>query len=126
MRSCTVNEKFTHINQPFDTFLNILRVRLESRTKLSSHFINEVVVSHVLSVFHDANDARLRNDERQSLENMRLQYEVTSVWCCLSSSIRSRVSFRSLVVSTLADTVLILIFCIGHEKSLLKENESDE
>jgi hypothetical protein len=92
-----VDERFTHVNQPFDTFLNILGVRLESRSKLSSHFINEVVMSHVLSVFHDANDARLRNDERQSLGNMRLQYE----------------SYLDLVLSFLIDTIASLFPLLG-------------
>ena len=49
---------------------------------------------------------------------------LTSIWCFRPSSMRCRVSFLCSVVSTLEETVAILIFCIEQVKSALKEKES--
>lgn len=50
----------------------------------------------------------------------------TSVWCRRSSSMRSRVSFLSSLLSIFAEMALTLIRCKGAEKPWLKEKESEE
>lgn len=115
----------THIYQCFNSLLNILWVGLEATCKLPGDFVDEIIVSHVFSVFHHPDDTGLGPGCNQSTVALG-QSTCTSVWYCRSSSILSRVSFRSSVLSTLADTVPILIRCIGQAKLLLKEKESSE
>lgn len=112
----------THIYQCFDSLLDILWVRLEPSCQLPGDFIDKIIVGHLLSVLHYSDDAGLGPGCSQII--YRSSSPRTSVWYCRSSSILSRVSFRSSVLSTLADTVPILILCIGQVKLLLKENES--
>lgn len=97
---------------------------MEATCQLSSDFIDKIVVSHLLSILHYSDDASLIPNDNQTVHCGTTS--LTSVWYCRSSSILYRVSFRSSMFSTLADTVLILILCIGHVKPLLKENASSE
>ena len=65
--------------------------------------------------------------EQKTQEKVKKEISIhTSVWCLRSSSIRSLVSFLSSPVSTLATTVLILIFCMLEVNWWLKEKESLE
>jgi len=97
-----------YLDKALNPFFNIHRIRLESGDELSRDLVNEVVVGHVLSILHDPDDACLRAT-CQTLPNASDKYS-TSVWCFRSSSILSWVSFRSSVLSTFDETILILIF----------------
>ena len=114
----------THVDQCLNSPLDILWVRLEPRRQLPGDFIDKIIMGHLLSVLHYSDDAGL--EPQLQSDNVADQHKIlrTSVWYCRSSSILSRVSFRSSVLSTLADTVPILILCIGQVNPLLKEKES--
>ena len=74
-------------------------------------------------ILHNTDDASLRAsalDAGQTYGDRQL----TSVWCFLSSSILSVVTFRSSWLSTLLAIVLILILAKMAVKSALKLNES--
>lgn len=79
-------------------------------------------MGHMLPVLHDADDACLGGYNEKFL-SMKMILP-TSVICLRSSSIRSRVSFLSVLFSSFDDTVAIFSFVIAQEKSWLKEKES--
>ena len=84
--------------------------------------VDKVVVGHALPIFHDSDDACLRTT-CYILPNTG-DVHSTSVWCLRSSSILSCVSFRSSVLSTFDEIVLILIFWRFDVNPSLNEKES--
>lgn len=102
-------EGSTNLDKALDPLFDIHRIRLESGDELSCDFVDEVVMGQVLPVFHDPDNACLQIICKVLLRRSLGEYS-TSVWCLRSSSILSCVSFRSSVLSTLEEIVLILIF----------------
>ena len=48
-----------HLDEPLDALLDIEGVGLKSARKLARHLIYQIVVCHVLPVFHDSHNTRL-------------------------------------------------------------------
>jgi len=47
------------LDEVLNPLLNVQRFRLEARTQLSCHFVDELVVRHVFAILHNADDASL-------------------------------------------------------------------
>lgn len=53
------DESGSDLDQTLNSFLDVKRVWLEPTSQLSCHFINEIVMTHVLTIFHYTNDTGL-------------------------------------------------------------------
>lgn len=60
----------TYLYETFDALLDTQWVRLKSACQLPRYLVDEIVMCHVLAIFHDAYNASLRNvsHEQKDLE----------------------------------------------------------